>query len=153
MKRSTTLFAMILSALLAAVGLQALPAYAAYPVSQFGVSSGGGGGSAEGTIIWYNRTVELQGYVQDATRSTAGSTTATFKFWSGSTPVYADPNNHVPQTRTDPGDSNNNVTPFHFTMTYDHPGGITLVSVEVCTIDPVGSSGGCRRGDFTRSSP
>jgi hypothetical protein len=152
MKRSTTLFAMILSTLLAAVGLQALPAYAAYPVSHFGVSSGSGGGFAEGTIIWYNRTVELQGSVEDFT-SPGGYTQATFSFWAGSTPVYLDPNNHTPQTRTDPYDSAGESKSFHFNMTYDQPGGITLVRVDVCTTDPLHSLGGCRWDSFTRSSP
>jgi hypothetical protein len=139
------LSAMISTAVLAAVGLQTSPAYAAYPITHFNWYNPGWGGQAKGTIIWYNRTVEIQGFVLDIT-APGGSTTATFAF-PGSTGLTA-------ETRTDGFDSPSTSRSFHFTKTYDHPGGVSRVSLEVCTHDPLRTRSGCATDlPYTRSTP
>jgi hypothetical protein len=145
MKKSMKFLAMVSTAVMAAVGLQASPANAAaYPVTHFYVDSGRGGGSASGSIIWYNRSVEIQGSVVDKT-SAGGHSTATFSFIAPGL---------TPETRTDLFDYPYTSTSFHFTETYDHPGGISLISLEVCTTDPLHSLGGCHSDlPYSRSTP
>jgi hypothetical protein len=136
MKRSIAVFAMTMTAVLTAVGLQAVPAYA-YPVTPFFEAPIQGHGKTKGSFTWYNRSVGVQGYVEDDTST--GHTTVQFWFWAGNTQLYPDPNNKVPTTRTDPAGG----TSKSFNFTVEGPaGGVTVVDVQVCTTDPI-LPGGC----------
>ncbi|SDZ27244.1 hypothetical protein SAMN05421504_111221 [Amycolatopsis xylanica] len=68
---------------LALLAATAGTASAAYPKSDFGGDTASrDGGTVDGTFTWYERSVGVSGAVFD--REPAGSTTVTFKFYSGS---------------------------------------------------------------------
>ncbi|BCL14888.1 hypothetical protein [Micromonospora sagamiensis] len=89
-----------------------------------------GGGSTEGTIVWYNRTAGITGGVSD---SGPGSTTAIFEAFAGSTKIES-------QTRTaDDETSLGAYRGFNFTIgDSDLVGGIDRIKITVCFNYPDG---------------
>ncbi|HEV7979141.1 hypothetical protein [Amycolatopsis sp.] len=76
------------------------------------------GGRTEMTFIWYNRSVGVQGYVENFGLNT---TTVTFKFFQESTLLATQTRSASAQTKS-----------FNFTQA-GPSGGITEVDVKVCT--------------------
>jgi hypothetical protein len=109
-----------LSALAVGVPLVAAgPASAAYPVTPFPTAYLRGGATGGG-VIWYARSVGIQGWVEDYA-SEAGSSTVAYNFYQGDTYLGQ-------ATRT----ATSRKIPINFTQEGPQ-GGIIYVQVVMCT--------------------
>lgn len=97
----------------------AAPASAAYPPSSIGPWYIRGGATA-GTITWYERSVNIQGWVEDYA-SEAGSTQVSYSFYQNNTYLGR-------QTRT----VTSRKIPINF-VEEGPRGGITVIEVVVCS--------------------
>ena len=116
--------ALVISALMVAVGFSAAPAYAAATSTFDEVSPRG---ETSGSFTWHNRSISVQGSVCDYYGGN-GSTTAVFQFYL--TRDGAVPDNSIfyaEQTRT----TNGSCRSFNFTQE-GPPGGIQSITVQVC---------------------
>ncbi|MGW4942274.1 hypothetical protein ACWEOZ_11880 [Actinoplanes sp. NPDC004185] len=112
------------------VGLQSTPANAAYPTSTFGVAVTAA--NSHGSITWYNRSVGIQGEVDD--HVTGGYSQVRFFFYltGGTAAAYT-------TTRI----AYSGLPPVSFNFTQNAPsGGISLVIIRLCT-----TQGVCSRDD------
>ncbi|MCO8275245.1 hypothetical protein M1L60_32155 [Actinoplanes sp. TRM 88003] len=117
-----------------AAGLPGSPAQAAYPTTRFLVSASYS--TASGTITWYNRSVGIQGYVQDHNSSPDGYSQVRFHWFLDYDTEYG-----VSQTRTaNPGERKS----FNFQQ-QGPEGGIRIVHIRVCAL-----VGGCASDSFPR---
>ena len=138
MVRRLTRPLVVLAAVIVALLATVTPAHASTTYG-YGV---GADGFTEGGIIWYNRTVEIQGYIRDAADCSYSNcaTTVYFLFYQGT--VHLD----LDETRSDLAiwpPSYKDVD-YHFSVTGPR-GGITRVHIRVVTLN------GIAYGDCTSS--
>ena len=139
MKRLFRLLATIAVLAFTAVGLQISPAYADYPSMPFDVTASRNSASAHGGVIFYNRSVRVQGRVYDNSLGNSGYSEVRFDF-------YLDPSD-------DRFDTTTRRAPFHsstdFNFVQEGPrGGIRGVDVYVCSTD-----GNCSFHDYVPRPP
>jgi hypothetical protein len=114
-KRFIALLAVTVGVPLVAAG----PASAEYPATPFPPTYIRGGATGGG-VIWYARSVGIQGWLEDYA-SEAGSSTVAYNFFQGDTPLGQ-------ATRT----TTSRKIPINFTQEGPQ-GGITYVQVILCT--------------------
>jgi hypothetical protein len=123
MRRMRTLFALTMVGVITAITGTAAPAQADWPKRVFFVD--GGYGFSSGTATFYNRSVEIQGNIDDG--SNVGShTQIRFDFMLDADTVYAS------QTRTAHDGERKS---YHFTQEGPR-GGIQWVFIRVCSLSP-----------------